>query len=385
MSEPIKKPRKTPESFNPKKPEIANMMNEAGNNIAQKTIVEIGSKDEQMSNFIDFNIKFCGFYETDFINCFAATYMYLEGKQGENDPYYYLLDTMCGHSSIRFPYDGGYFGQTEIQKLIGHTKKDENGNDYTVDFLFGFSGYGYRKLTDPDSFKAAVIASINAGKPVIAKIKPGTFRYRVITGYNRDDLLEPNYKDSNMRNSGEHTSYDVIKILYVISEKIQPRYTLKDGLKRIREVMEFNIKDKPWDGYIEKLGPIPSEHKADAVLDVTKEERQSRMKRLFHTMWPSMNSHSFAMAFRQSELHHPALNELWKQIIDIYEETQDLYWCLIFLYERADWDHPAFDRWQIGTMVKLTLEKAQKNDEMVLDIIKQAIAILEKKESENVG
>jgi len=35
MSEPIKKPRRIPESFNPKKPEIANMMTEANEIISE--------------------------------------------------------------------------------------------------------------------------------------------------------------------------------------------------------------------------------------------------------------------------------------------------------------------------------------------------------------
>ena len=56
----------------------------------------------------------------------------------------------------------------------------------------------------------------------------------------------------------------------------------------------------------------------------------------------------------------------------------EYYWSLIGLVACAKWDRHAFRCGDIGAMVKLTLERIQKNDEQVLEIIKQAIEILDK-------
>jgi hypothetical protein len=52
-------------------------------------------------------------------------------------------------------------------------------------------------------------------------------------------------------------------------------------------------------------------------------------------------------------------------------------WVLIGLAECANWDHHAYKDGEIGLVVKLSLEKMQKDEEELFDLIKQAIAILE--------
>jgi hypothetical protein len=345
-----------------------------------------------MKHELVFNVPFSGFTTTDFINCFASTYMVLEGLTGRDDytckqregqscngcgncrrstagiqeQLFFVFDTMCGRSSLRCRFDAE---PTEMQKLIGEIEADSCGTDHTVDFLFGFAGYAYDKLTAPQSFKAAITASIDAGRPVIAKVKTGEGRFRVITGYERDALICPDYANAQQKPEGA-PAYDELELLFIIGDKVAPRYNLKDGLERIMTVMEFNIGEKLWDDYIGKMGWYQPDGLAKADLA----EKQARMKRVADTMWHTFNSHNFAEVFRYrtvTELKDPAFDDICKQIGGpCYGYTHDLSWALIGLEERADWSTHYACGW--GEMVELTLERIKQNDIEALTAIKRA-------------
>ncbi len=372
-----------------------------------------------MKKELDFQIPFCGFTVTDFINCFASVYMFLEniavgnadyecrqlaGKtcnscgncgKGGNTPisiqekYFFLFDTMCGRSSLRCRFDGT---PTEMQKQIGETEEDSCGTDDTVEFLFGFAGYEYRKLTALSEFKAAIVTSIDAGRPVIAKVKTGEGRFRVITGYEDDiavvdgALICPDFTNAQKKPEGAPT-YDELEAVYMIGEKIAPRYTVLDGLKRIRRVMEYNRDENFWGGYTEKMGL----YTADSLGRVDVEEKKARMKRVADTMWHTFNCHNFAEVFRRyrdgdaavyenigdmKKLSNPELKPLWEKIggpCNGY--THDLAWALIGLEGCAIWTRHAAG--YFGEMIELTLSQIAKNDAGVLEAIQKAIEILE--------
>lgn len=367
-----------------------------------------------MKNQLSFTVPFSGFAATTFINCFASTYMFLEGiatsdhsdydckqmdgKQcdscgncgnGGDTPitmqerYFFLFDTMCGRSSLRCRFDGE---PTEMQKMIGETDFYDGGTDNNIEFLFGFAGYEYRKLTAPEEYKDAIIGSIDSRKPVIAKVKSGDGRFRVITGYDGDNLLCPDY--TNAQNKPDRApQYDELDTLYIVGEKIAPRYTLLDGLKRIRQVMEYNINENLWGSYTEKMGLYTSDSLSRA--DIT--EKKARMKRVADTMWHTFNCHNFAEVFRRcrdgqpvpngilemASLRGPELNELWNKISGAcYGYTHDLAWALIGLDECADWSRHAAG--YFGEMVELTILQIARNDIEALDVIKKAIELLER-------
>ncbi len=92
----------------------------------------------------------------------------------------------------------------------------------------------------PNAFRAAITASLDAGRPVIAKVKSGEGRFRVITGYDGDALISPDYANAQRRPQGA-PAYDELAALYLIGDKVQPRYTLKDGLERIVTVMTYKL------------------------------------------------------------------------------------------------------------------------------------------------
>ena len=331
-----------------------------------------------------------------FINCFASTYMFLEGvaagggtdyacsqrDQGEcigcgncgetpaamQERYYFLFDTMCGQSSLRCRFDGQ---PTEMDKWIGGS---EGGTDDNVSFLFGFAGYAYRKQTDPAAWKEEITASIDAGKPVIARVKTGEGRFRVVSGYEGDALLCPKSNSAQCKPSGA-PSYDELDALYIIGDKIEPRYTLLDGLKRIRTVMEYNIRENLWGGYMEKMGLYTS----DSLRDADLEEKKARMKRVADTMWHTFNSHNFAEVFRGrhlQELKNPVFDESCQKIGGpYYGYTHDLAWALIGLEECADWTKHAAG--YFGEMIELTIGQIYKNDCGVLEEVKRMLDLLE--------
>lgn len=367
-----------------------------------------------MRNELAFKVPFSGFCRTTFINCFASTYMFLEdlaaggsdyeckqmaGKSCDScghcagggstpisrqESYFFLFDTMCGRSSLRCRFDGA---PTEMQKMICEGDFYDGGTEDNIAFLFGFAGYAYRKLTEADAFQGAIIASVDAGVPVIAKVKEGEARFRVITGYDGRALICPDFTNAQHRPTGA-PSYCELDALYIICEKTAPHYTLIDGLKRIRKVMTHTIREDLWGGYTEKMGLYTADSLSRASLD----EKKARMKRVAETMWHTFNCHNFAEVFRKyraggdasaydaisdmKKLRSPECAALWDRIGGpLYGYTHDLAWALIGLEACADWTKHAAG--YFGEMVELTLSQIARNDAEVLAAIERAIEILE--------
>ena len=367
---------------------------------------------------LNFAIPFNGFAGTSFLNCFSCVYMFLEGIDAGKSDYdcpqlkgkscnscgncakggytpisrqecwFFLFDTMCGRSSLRCRFDGT---PTEMQRMIGdpvpYAAPYEGGTDDSIDFLFGFAGYAYRKATE--GFQDEIAASINAGRPVIAKAAKGM---RVIIGYDKEKLLEPDYKNAqNLPKKAKPVKLDELEALYIISEKIEPRFKVMDGLQRIKRVMEYNMSEKLWDGYIEKMGL----YTADSLGSCDAEEKQARMKRVKETMWHTWNCHNFGQVFRQyrkdgdptfydgiSDMHrlnNPALTEHYDRISGpCCGYTHDLAWALVGLEEVADWKkNYTFRMGYTGEMVELVLAQIKKNDEACYEAICKIITVLE--------
>ena len=167
MSEPIKKPKQTPESYNPKTPEIANVMKETQTREADGNQVPMGEINVELptKNFLDFNVSYNDLENVNFIQCFTTAYMYLETSTDANGnvcnpdiggwcagcgcssmckndeaakircKFFCLFNTMSGNSAIRCHFDGK---PTEVQKLVGDTEEEDHGcgSDFMIDFFF---------------------------------------------------------------------------------------------------------------------------------------------------------------------------------------------------------------------------------------------------------
>jgi len=229
-----------------------------------------------MKNSLDFNVQFSNLWCLSFPNCFAGVYAFLEGikfeypkkcRGGESfcfgcacaaepDPqsaYFVLFDTLCGRSAIWLRFDQK---PTDMMELIGDGDGTDGwsgkcGTDHTIDFLFGLTGYEYRKLTDSALFTDAVVSSIDAGKPVVAELFAEGGSFRAVTGYDGEAFECSLYYTDQGSNTQEKQiktySCRDMKTLYVIGDKTAPRYGLKDGLERIKRVVESGFAGNIWD------------------------------------------------------------------------------------------------------------------------------------------
>lgn len=193
-------------------------------------------------------------------------------------------------------------------------------------------------------------------------------RYRLIIGYDGDGFIFSN---------GEKADRSQMELLYVFGEKIEPRYTLRHGLKNIELVMECTSKEKIWEDCIEKLRCDGSENSLNKV---SVEERRARMARVSQIADTAMICYFFSRPFlnlNYPELKNSALADLWPRLVEINEQLSSLAWGLI-AFEKAnvDWsmEHCVFG---LGEMTALMLEKMMQIDSETLGIIKRAIALVE--------
>ena len=380
-----------------------------------------------MKKSIDFNVHFNYLEGNNFIQRFASAYMFLEAKTNPEaifyDPeiggqcfgcgsggekhsckkdkaaakrcaFFFIFNTMCGNSAIRRRFDGT---PTEMQKLIGDTVDEGRGcgSDFTTDFLFGYTGYQYHKCTDTARFKDEITASINAGKPVIAKVKSGNPRFHLITGYDGGDLIIPEFifydfsTNPPTEKSEKAPAYDDLEVLYLFGEKTTRRYTLKDALNNIRRVMEYNINSGLWDEYLVKLGGCDKFPSDDGLDKAEPDERKFRAQNLAETNMYMYNFCSFGGAFGSEklpdhylhkELFEPALAELWGNINDSHWAIVDAGHITGKLHREQIWliDDPAKIS-GLSEEICREILKAKNADISMLGIINQAAEILEKK------
>lgn len=339
-----------------------------------------------------FNIPFTAFCELNFISVLSSVTLYLEkvtalenydcpkestgtctgcgncknSLHNMQEQTYFLLDTMCGRSSLRCRFDGT---PTKMQLLLD--EPDGCGTADNVDFLFGFIGYDYRVVTDRGVFAEEIRRSVEQDRPVIARVSGPTGRFRVILGTDGDTLSEPDYKGA--QNPPEHgVTYEELQELYLIGDKIPRRFTEKDGLERIVKIMEYNEASGLWGEYQDNMGWY------GGMDGIPEEERATRMKRTADTMWYTFNSHNFAEVFRNritETLKQPVFDE-GQAIGPSYGYTHDLCWALIGWNDAIDWVRP-----HIGIVIgyaeaiQLILWRIQQNDQAVLATIQR---ILEK-------
>lgn len=361
---------------------------------------------------LDFTIPFSGFASTTFINCFTSVYMYLEGMKQEDkgvtrcsqwengqcsscgncatkphamqERCFFLFDTICGHSSLRCAYDGV---PGEMERLINADDFYDGGAADNIEFLFGFGGYDYQAVTDTAVFMERIAASIDRNKPVIAKLKGNSVPFAVITGYDGDEIICPDFRCAQ-KSPEPAVTPACIDSLYLIGDRIAPKYKLADGLKRIERVMDYCLREGMWDGYMKKIGTYgPDSLGADEP-----EGRKARMKRLAETMWHTFDSHNFAEVFRTylpgslnrdaydsindvKRLADPAFGESIHTINWRYGYTHDLAWSIIGLDECIDWND--WKSHYYGDMLQVVIGKLKENDGAVLECVRSIIKLLE--------
>jgi len=297
-----------------------------------------------------------------------------DSQKSIQERYFMLFDTMCGRSSLRCRYDDR---PTKAQKLVCEMDFYDGGADNNVDFLFGLAGYNYKKIDSLNDFESSVIKSINSGIPLIAKVKDGSARFRVIVGYDEDSLISPYY--TNAQHKPENPAYDDIEVLYLIEEKTKPRYTAKDALKRIQMVMQNNIDTDLWGEYIEKSS-------FSAFFELSIEDRKKLTSRIEATMWHTFNCHNFASAleyFRDKntaqyknisdlkKLEDAKFFDLFNEIINhCYDSTHALAWSLIAVNKTVVYNGDHSESF-LGAIIERTLKEIKDIDIRVFEKVNQ--------------
>jgi len=383
-----------------------------------------------MKNTLDIKTRYNRLEALNFIQRFATAYMHLESSADANGnirnpdifgycagcrpdcikddagadaircKFFFLFNTMSGNSAIRCRFDGK---PTEAQILVGDTDEDGHGcgSDFMIDFLFGYAGYDYRKCTDASAFKHEIIAAIDAGKPVIAKVKSGNPRFCLINGYEEDALICPGFTNMYwdfIKNGMEETgpdrppAYGDLDVLYIYGDKTTRRYTLKDGLLNIRRTMECNIRENVLDDYITKLGgwePFPS---GDGFDKISPEERKARAIRLHETVVYIYNIVSFIGAFitdnnGNTPHSHYLHREIWAlpAFAELSSRMNEQHWIILNAghyingFRNKDWlnINPS-EMPGICTGMCEVIIKIKEADARLLELINQTIELLDK-------
>lgn len=341
-----------------------------------------------MTEQLDFSLPFAGYTDLDFINCFSSTYMYLGGITGKDDytcasrdggkcdgcgscnkstckiqeDMFFFFGTMSGCNAQRCSFEG----LNEMQKSLDNT-------DSIISFTMGLAGYEYTKITD--NFKNAVICSVNAKKPVLARMKDRSHgSFRVISGYDVDDIICPEPVGAQ-RKPDRNPTYEEIDCMYIIIGRTKPAYGLRECFSRIITVMEYNRDMKLWDDYINNFKYW------DKLINVDFDEIKRRFKRVSDTMWYTFNCHNFAETFRHKiwdGMKDDKFNSMFNKIDAAYDNTHTRAWQVIALNDCRDWSSRRYNEleWGMCECVINCLEAIKQNDAEVLAAIKEALEIM---------
>ena len=317
MSEPAKKPGQQPEGYQPKKPEIVGMVEAAqGKTPSEEPAARQPIKAGAPIRPTDYDFHFSGFRGLDFTNCFTALFLYLEGIQGVDEPcltlanhaerHFHLFDTMSGRSAT---VRGWGDVPTAVYSEIYDTED-------MVAFLMGYVGYVYEKHTE--RLMERIRASLDSGIPVLARMKDdkkGSFR--VIHDYQGDKLLTPEPKGAQNK-PRRAPKLGEIDSVYVVTGRAQRKYTLLDGLRRFRGIMERDREAGAWDAYIAAFEGAWKTWESDNMRDFS----MGAFKRLLQTAYKgtTWNCHNTTETFRiyHEYEENPARfrNPVWDELRD---------------------------------------------------------------------
>lgn len=336
---------------------------------------------------LDFNVPFTGFCWLGFLSSFAAVYTHLEGFCGKTDydckketdgqcdgcgncrqglggiqeDWYFLFETLSGVASYQEDFD--------------NTTSCPDQNQETIDFCMKLAGYDYKKVVD--GFPEALAVSINAGYPVIALMKSReNGPTRVLIGYDGDKIImaEPVGAQNPPQNA---PTYDQIDSMLVIRSKIEPKFTLMDGLRNIERRMQSNLERGIWDDAASRF-----RYWQDKFSELPFEELKARFDRVKCLGWNFDNCHNFAETFRHrvwEPLQDKRLDEYCRAIDRAYDDSHTRHWQLIAMYECRDWSTRRYNEleWGMCEYVRTVLEQLKKNDEEVLSAIRGMINVLQ--------
>ena len=218
-----------------------------------------------------------------------------------------------------------------------------------------------------------------------------------VIGYDGEMLVTgSSHEDNKAENK---LLYNDLEALYIFGDKIAPRYTLKDGLKNIQKVMEYNFREKIWNDYIKKLSGssygLGLYYGIETVVDcsdvtwldcVETEERKLRMQRLTKAMWYATNSFFTNRGIDTArhvcdEMCNPEIAKILGKEGRDFELPNNHIMDFAPLIENLNQKSDLMDDdvQGYGVMIAMAIECTKILEMKVLDSIKKAVDILEKR------
>jgi len=192
--------------------------------------------------------------------------------------------------------------------------------------------------------------------------------------------------------------YDHLDTLYIFGDRIDRRFTLKDGLQNIARVIEYTISTGIWDEYLTKLGGCEKFPSDDGLDKADSEERKTRAANLAKANMYMYNNGAASAAFfaekmpgHYLEAEMPGMNpkaeippdyalpvllckemdESIDAVINAGHQTGKLNWEQVWLID--DPDKIAV----LSAEVCEGIKKVKEADKKVLEIINKAIKIID--------
>ncbi len=318
---------------------------------------------------LPYTIPFTGFSHLGFLSCVAGVLTYLEQTNpsplyptASQQKLYFLLGTLCGQNS-RFDY-------------FDETKNIPASIDEQIDFVFGFMGYRYEFVEKPADYTTRITASIENGYPVLAELDAYN-TYRVIIGCENGTMVYANPKDA--QGDTADPTLDHVKRLIIVTERMQPIYTLLDGLKNVEASLVYSI-ESVWP---EILSHFPEFFDAwDKMYQKEPfEKTKAAFERLLRLMWNFDHCHNVSEAFGTiaKDLQDTRLKELCRHIDGGYRDSHDMQWAMQALYDLRDWNKREWCSKELGMFIHANhgIVRLCDNDKNTLADVREMIAILE--------
>lgn len=326
---------------------------------------------------LNFIVPYTPFSWHQFLSDFAAVHTYItevmptgscdKDLGWSQEQYYFLFGTFSGCNSF-------------LQNM-DQTREDPSESLETVDFCMKFCAYDYEVVTE--NMKDAVVASIDAGYPVIAKMKEAGEHgpTRVLIGYDGDTLIIPDTTNEQKPPKAAPT-YDELECLYVIKGRGQLGATLLDGFRNIEKQLVATLEEGAWTTSSNAFDFWGKNSGGKNFLDLPFEELKGRFEAIKKVAWDFDHCHNFAEVFRTRivpELRDDRMVGFCKQIDYWYDRSHDQQWQMIALHDCRDWSERRFQCLEAGmcTCVQWTMEQLAKNDREVLKAIRSMIGVLE--------
>ena len=317
---------------------------------------------------LKFAYPFTGFSSLNFTNCFTSLYMYLE-KYDElytsdckefccycgmcNIPWggvqtrlFFLFDTVSGRNATQNKWGNKH---TDIFNELYDT-------DETIDFIFGLTGYGYEKHTENTiNIANKIRESIDNDCPALVRLKDSINNntFRIIVGYDGDNFIQAK-PDGEQKIPSKEPTLENIAAFYQVTgktENTERRYTLRNGLERIKRVFEYNRDTKLWDEYISEF-KYSHEHTENA----------EDIQRRFNTARDAMvwNCHNFGMAMGVIANYERFPNQFENRIWDEWKNPA-LLPAFNTIGTMCDLSHTR--QWQIHALAKVCVKSpAERHD-----------------------